>query len=383
MRTEKVIKLKGIDLTNCKFDDQGFIQEGGVIKDIRLCFRPGHKSHMYQTWAEKYKGKFISHNYGHAGIGYCMSFGSAKRAVDNLENLVRKDVKNEEITILGAGVIGLTTAIDLHLRGYKNIGIVTESFGENNASFGAGALIDLCFNEVPEDKKYHNILISDFGESYKQYKNITEGKHELIKEGVKLIDYYTDSEKWPEFQNQISGEPVQVNIKVEAHDRIFKMFLLKTFHVVPPVYMNHLYKIITEQLKIPLIFKKIVSLDDINSEYIFNCTGLGSKILARDNDVIPICGHTIAFNYPKQVEELNYVINMNSCHLLGVKNLSGFVYFMPKISGLVGGTYILDYDGNNKVFNKNLTTKLVQNARYLFNGIEPDKHIDIQMFPKF
>lgn len=65
--------------------------------------------------------KLIVHDYGHGGSGLALSWGCAEHAVNSmkleLNRLKRQSTKN--IAVLGAGVIGLTTAYILLSRGYK------------------------------------------------------------------------------------------------------------------------------------------------------------------------------------------------------------------------------------------------------------------------
>lgn len=381
--------LKGINLSDVKYDTDGYLKVGGVVKDMRLCFRPGHKEFTYQTWAEEKEGKFISHNYGHAGLGYCLSFGTAKRAIANFEKLaLGKFKKDEEITIVGLGVIGLTTAIELHNAGYTNIKLIGEEFGEKIPSFGAGALINICFNELTDSLEHQKIFQIDFNHSCKEFKRIVEGTHELITQGVRKINYYTDEDFsqigiLDSVLNDVITELQKVNVKIEGCDFEYNLHLYKTFHVVSPIYMNHLLDLVSKKLNFPISFKKVTALNELKSSIIFNCSGNGSKLLANDPNVVPILGHSIILDYEDCAENIEYILNFNNMGKLGIEGIDGNLYFMPKISGFIGGTFVVGSDGADELLNKQLNTKLINNARFVFNGIIPETKINVSMTPKF
>lgn len=142
--------------------------------------------------------------------------------------------------------------------------------------------------------------------------------------------------------------------------------------------MENLLKFVKEKLKIPINFKKISSFQEIDSKIIFNCSGLGSRELNKDFGAVPICGHSIYLNNEKY-GEYDYIINFNNMKKLGVENIDGNLYFMPKLSGFLGGTFVMGNDGKEEDLNKKLFSKLIHNARFIFNGIVPKHKIKMDM----
>src|SRR5579864_3489762 len=64
--------------------------------------------------AEKLGDKTVIHNYGHGGAGITLSWGTAQLAVTEALKL-----ETRECAVIGSGVIGLSTARLLQLRGYN------------------------------------------------------------------------------------------------------------------------------------------------------------------------------------------------------------------------------------------------------------------------
>ena len=65
---------------------------------------------------EKRDEKTIVHNYGHGGAGISLSWGTAQLAV---EEGAKSDAR--DCAVLGCGVVGLSTARLLQLRGYNPV----------------------------------------------------------------------------------------------------------------------------------------------------------------------------------------------------------------------------------------------------------------------
>jgi glycine/D-amino acid oxidase-like deaminating enzyme len=80
---------------------------------ITVCTRP-FRAAGPRIEAEKLGDKKIVHNYGHGGAGWSLSWGSAAIAAD----LALQD-NARDIAVIGAGAIGLTTAVRLAQAGAK------------------------------------------------------------------------------------------------------------------------------------------------------------------------------------------------------------------------------------------------------------------------
>ena len=82
---------------------------------ITVCLRP-FRATGPRLDVEKVGDKTIVHNYGHGGSGWSLSWGSAAVAV---ESAMRASAGSQEIAVLGAGALGLTSATLLQRAGAK------------------------------------------------------------------------------------------------------------------------------------------------------------------------------------------------------------------------------------------------------------------------
>ncbi|MCA8962976.1 MAG: FAD-dependent oxidoreductase, partial [Planctomycetes bacterium] len=108
-----------------------FSRVGRFVAGIRPFRRPGVRIER-ETLAD---GRPLVHHYGHGGAGVTVSWGTAEIAADRVEEATDGP---RAITVLGAGVIGLSTASVLRERGHE-VRIVAAKFLSETTSFLAGA----------------------------------------------------------------------------------------------------------------------------------------------------------------------------------------------------------------------------------------------------
>jgi malic enzyme len=95
-----------------------------IIPDIRLAtgykagIRPYREGGVRMEKTKEENGKTVYHDYGHGGAGVSIAYGCAKHVLEKLF-LEDKVEKEREIAVLGAGIVGLTTAYLLIQQGYK------------------------------------------------------------------------------------------------------------------------------------------------------------------------------------------------------------------------------------------------------------------------
>jgi len=386
---KKQVTIKSLDLENIKFDENGFLQEGyGNIKETIVCIRPGHKTGIPMVYAEVQKGKYISHDYGHSGVGFSIMFGTIEQSIENMLKLKTDFAtdKEAEITVVGLGCIGLYTALKLNFMGYKNVKIVGESY-EKTPSQWAGGLFEFSLNTIYKQENIY-YLNEIFTKTFLEYKKIYEKNHEILSEGVKYVDYYTDFYEEGVGLSHLAQLGLipkiqKVDLKIETNLNLeINLYHLKTFHIITKTFMDHmLYKV--KERNIPVEFKKINNFGEIISGIIFNCSGLGSMELNNDKQVYPVCGHGFVLNKVTYSEH-DYILRLSDVPGLKGNPIGGSLYFMPKTTGFIGGTYLKDYDGKDKEYNKMQITNLMKRARFLYHGIIPqEKKYQQKNKPKF
>ena len=80
---------------------------------VTVCTRP-FRAQGPRIEAERLGSKLLIHNYGHGGSGWSLSWGSAEAAI----SLVKPHAP-KAIAVIGAGAIGLTTALQALRSGLK------------------------------------------------------------------------------------------------------------------------------------------------------------------------------------------------------------------------------------------------------------------------
>jgi D-amino-acid oxidase len=378
----EIHQRKTLNLHDVQYDKEGNAAFGlGVLKEPVVCIRPGHKSELPQIYSEilvNNENKLITHNYGHSGVGYSLLFGSVEKAIEsfqirryevNLEKVVYG--YDEEITIVGLGCIGLVTALTLYFRGYKNIRLVGEKF-LNTPSIWAGGLIEFSLSTIYE--KENIAFVNElFKHTFKEYQQIVKGSHKFIKYGIKEVDYYTDYSQEGAGLNFLADLGIiakgkKVILKL-GNSEPRELYHFRTFNVSTYEFMTSLMYTI-KKLKIPVEYKKINNFKEIKSKIIFNCSGLGSRELNNDTKLYPICGHGMILSDEAYADH-GYILRLSSIPELNGTDENGPIYFMPKSSGFIGGTYMKDYDGKDEKTNKDCINKLLERSKYLFNNIKP------------
>src|SRR5690242_19684906 len=130
---EKSMKLipmtLGICMTAHLFAAKVELVTPPVLKEASIdqrfaCTRPMREG-KFNISAEEVNGKAVIHCYGHGGSGCTTLFGSVERSIELYEKEFGKRPKTP-IRVIGSGIIGLTTAIELTRRGYEVAGITAK-----------------------------------------------------------------------------------------------------------------------------------------------------------------------------------------------------------------------------------------------------------------
>lgn len=299
--TPEEITLKAPDLS-----DENFL---GAKVGIRPCRKSGPR-----VEEEYVNHKMIVHNYGYGGSGLTLCWGGAQRVVDLLSTAFIKDpslLQSNRIAVLGAGVIGLSTAYELLKLGY-DVTIYADTFSPNLTSdIAAGIWSPPSLKNIPSEEKKH-ILKYMLEVSRKRYLQLaTSEQPEFL--GVGFIDDYNFKnrhyKKLKYFESDFNDEARDIVVqfdnglkKAGTVKRILsidgKQFLKDLFNKV------NLLNASVVQYHI----ENIQDVLDLEESIVVNCTSFGSEKIFNDREFLPVRGHILFF---KNVNHLDYMAYEN------------------------------------------------------------------------
>ena len=300
-------------------------------------------------------GKVIANNYGHGGSGWTLGPGSASYVNGLLEESAGKKLtKHSKITIVGAGAIGLFTALDLVQRGYKNITVVAEKFDDLTSHNAGGLLAPVSMDNDPEMQKVVNKIGVD---AYKFYEKIAKGQDAIFKEGAVIVPTYFRT-------REDSGLEPYVGVVMKPAKDVLLDFGTGTqqrlvsyddgIFIDTSVFMKNLKKFLTGKVKFKQ--QKINSFSEIKARFIINCSGLGAKQLLGDKEMASVQGHLIMLKNqkPANLQHMILVYFGEAKTKEGFKAKRSFYMFPkhlpetgPNDVGVIGGTFIEGADADH------------------------------------
>jgi hypothetical protein len=315
-----------------------------------LCYRP-MKHGMPNLSIEQINNKVIAHNYGHGGSGWTLGPGSAKYVNSLLiESAVGKALtdKSTPIAIIGAGLVGLFTAYDLVKRGFSNITIYAEKIDCLASHYAGGLLAPV---SMDNDHAMQPIIDQIGIDAYRFYDEIARNKNNDFKQGARLVPSYFNS-------REDSGLEAYVGKVMKPAKEVLLDFGNGTTRNMvvydDGIFMNtallmaELHEFIQSH-HIKILLGKIEAFNELEQEFIFNCSGLGATELAQDKTLVPVQGHLIMLK--NQIpENMNYMILVyfgEGKTEVGQKVKRSFYIFpkhlpdsAPQDIGVIGGTFI-------------------------------------------
>lgn len=283
----------------------------GAVCGLRPCRRGGLRLELDRVGHTP-----VIHNYGHGGCGVTLSLGCAQ-VVGELADTIQSEIKSA--AVLGAGVVGLSSAIELLRRGY-GVRIYAEHAGLETTSAIAGALwlpVGIDFGETPEQvQRMHDLL---------QRSKAALGTLDPVRFGIEDLTVYepVGSETEEHLFNNGSVEP-QIEIDsfpFPSQAKPSRKFTTKFIHNT---------RFLTELLAevntlggemIARRFEDTREIEALDESVVINCTGLGAKSLWGDHRMYPARGVLVHM----KPQDLGYGVH------------DGFKYMFPRENALILG----------------------------------------------
>lgn len=305
---------------------------------LESCLRP-FRPQGPRIEIERVGKKAIVHNYGHGGSGWSLSWGSGRQAT-----MLAKTTGAREIAVIGAGAIGLTTALVAQRSGFK-VRIYTKDMIPNVRSFRAtgvwspSARIVSLEHATPAFRKLWEEMARY---SYFQYNSMLG----LPGNPVEWIDTYKMSDT--PFASGASlythapypNEPEYPHLEDEHTPDLMSGFqtLTKDQHPFPVDYVRrmntmmfnipaHAHALLQEFLErggdvVIREFESPRQFQDLPERTIIHSTGYAAKALLGDNSLVPVRGQTARL-IPQP--EVDYAISYDSQNVYTVPRRDGMI----------------------------------------------------------
>lgn len=274
--------------------------------------------------AERLGDKALIHNYGHGGGGVTLSWGSSELAAELAEQ-----TGHRRFAVVGSGVMGLTTARRLQDRGY-DVTIYTRDLPPDTTSNIAGG--HWSPTSVFEPSAASPAFRAQFDRAarlaHRWFQNLAGPRY-----GVRWLDNYVLREGPPRSAHGASSGIGDLFPDAEVFgpgEHPFGTPYVEryvTMMVEPTPFLDALTgdfllrggKLVIREFRDP---RELLLLEEPG---VVNCTGLGSRTLFGDAQLLPIRGQ-LAVLLPQ--EEVDYV------------TIAGWHYMFPRSDGIIlGGTY--------------------------------------------
>jgi hypothetical protein len=297
---------------------------------------------------EKKEGKTIIHCYGHGGSGWTTLFGSVNKAIGLF--IEHQSDKRIPIRIIGSGCMGLTAAIELDRLGYRVAGITTKSLHGIPSWQAAGYFALVSVKTSPEEQENLNSIGLD---TFLTFEKIEKGLHPYItREAVKYMPVYCSqgTEAGVEELEKRGVIPPREYVTLDFGNGVTHEGYIKylTYFMDTTSLMRQLAAEVNTR-NIPVQIEMVKSFKDLSEEIIFNCSGLGSRELNEDTDLIGVRGHLVTLKEAAGNKHMEYMIYTN----VDQEGREEYVYMFPKnvsvtvnntegapCAAVLGGTFI-------------------------------------------
>jgi hypothetical protein len=295
---------------------------------VTVCLRP-FRATGPRIEIERIAGKTIVHHYGHGGSGWSLSWGSAMEA---LPLVLQTGAR--EVAVVGAGAIGMTTAITAQRMGLKVTIYAKDRFPYVRSARATGTWSP--HSRVAMDGAVDQAFVTKWEQMARRTFTVHQSFLGLAGNPVEWVDRYslsdTPFEKRPKALITLPGGGTDTFVDYE--DRVKDLVprnddLAGGTHPFPAPFVRRTSTMrfnvadLAHQLEndflvaggrfVPMELKTPADFARIREKVIVNCTGYGARALMKDESVIPVRGQ-IAWLLPQP--DVHYGIQYNHVSVL-------------------------------------------------------------------
>ena len=268
--------------------------------------------------SETFGDKTIIHNYGHGGSGMSLSWGTAHLAME-----LALETGASQVAVVGAGVVGLSTARLLQQKGYQ-VTVYAKDLPPRTTSNMSAAY----FGPTGAYRSaYENVWHRATRLSHRYFQDYLGDEY-----GVRWVPYYLVSQTPPSPQRglgRLIEDLYPETAQLDPSEHPFPTPYVRrrwTLQFEPSVYLNALLRDVRlASGPRSVVVREFTNLDELlmlDEPVIMNCTGLGAKPLFGDEELHPVKGQlTVLLPQPK----VNYGV------------VGGGLYMLPRRDGIILG----------------------------------------------
>ena len=297
--------------------------------------------------AEPLGAKRLVHNYGHGGAGITLSWGSSK-----LATALGLPGHQGPVAVIGAGVMGLTTARLVQEAGYP-VTIYAKALPPETTSNIAGGQISPFghYRDGAVTPEWRAQFATAMDYSWRRFQIMVGDDY-----GIRWLTTYVEGDGGPDPSNPLDRyHPAGRNLAPAEHPfPIERLASYQTMYVETGRFLRQLLEDVqTAGGRIAVReFATPADIAALPESLVFNCTGLGARDLFGDTELQPVRGQ-LAILLPQP--EVRYAFTGEAG------------YMFPRADGiLLGGTF--ERDQWSTVPEPAAIARIVASHRRLFEG---------------